>query len=259
MFRDTRPRVDPSLNASPKTSVDKRSDRIRAMFASIAHRYDLMNHLLSLNIDRRWRRFTIRKAPAKPGSCVLDVCTGTGDLALGYANSAENLRIVGVDFCPEMLNVARAKQQRRQADVTFLEADAQALPFADGEFDVVTCAFGLRNVADTRRGLEEMVRVLRPGGTLAILEFSRPRFAPLRWLYLAYFKHLLPRVGQSVARNDHDAYEYLPQSVMQFPDGRDMAGLLESVGLTDVRLHPLTFGIATLYRGTKLDAGKTGT
>lgn len=222
------------------------------MFAGIAGRYDLLNHLLSLNVDRRWRKYTLRKAPPRNGHAVLDVCTGTGDLALGYAKSGvANLRVVGVDFCTEMLAIARKKQARLGHAVTFQEADAQALPFNDDEFDIVTCAFGLRNVADTRRGLEEMARVARVGGTVAILEFSRPKIAPLRWLYLAYFKHLLPRVGQSLSKNDHAAYEYLPQSVMEFPDGQEMANLMTSVGMANVRIDPLTFGIATLYLGTK--------
>jgi demethylmenaquinone methyltransferase/2-methoxy-6-polyprenyl-1,4-benzoquinol methylase len=222
------------------------------MFGSIAPRYDLLNHVLSLNIDKRWRKYTLHKAPPRDGYAVLDVCTGTGDLALAFARfGAKNLRVVGVDFCAEMLDIAKKKQARLGESVTFQEADAQALPFANEEFDIVTCAFGLRNVADTRRGLEELARVARAGGTVAILEFSRPKIAPLRWLYLAYFKHLLPRVGQSLAKNDHAAYEYLPQSVMEFPDGQEMADLMTSVGLTNIRVDPLTFGVATLYLGTK--------
>lgn len=240
-----------SINTATTPAVNKQGDRVRAMFASIARRYDLLNHLLSLNIDKRWRAFTIRTVPPKANADVLDVCTGTGDLALGYAAKEPTAKVVGLDFCPEMLEVAKEKNDRVKAHVTFGEGDATALPVESNRYDIVTCSFGLRNVSDTMRGIEEMVRAARPGGKVAILEFSRPRIPILRWLYLAYFKHLLPRIGQSVSKNDHSAYEYLPQSVLQFPDGEELAVMLRERGLEDVRFYPLTLGIATLYVGTK--------
>jgi demethylmenaquinone methyltransferase/2-methoxy-6-polyprenyl-1,4-benzoquinol methylase len=235
--------------------VDKRGDRVRAMFASIASRYDLLNHVLSLNIDKAWRRFTVKTLAPAPSVDVLDVCTGTGDLAIAFAQAQPSARITGLDFCPPMLDVARQKNDRQHFSITFGEADAMALPVEADSFDIVTCAFGLRNIADTRQGLGEMVRVARPGGRVAILEFSRPRVPVLRWLYLAYFKYLLPRIGQAVSKNDHAAYEYLPASVMTFPDGQEMLDLMSEMGLHTTVQHPLTLGIATLYIGVKPPAG----
>ncbi len=232
-------------------AVDKRGERVRAMFASIAGRYDLLNHLLSLNIDKSWRAFTIRKLSPVAGQRILDVCTGTGDLALGFASAAPGATVVGLDFCPEMLDIARQKNQRASNQVEFGDGDATKLPVESNAFDIVTCAFGLRNVSDTVGGIDEMVRAAKSGGKVGILEFSKPRVSFLRWCYLAYFKYLLPRIGQSVAKNDHGAYEYLPASVLAFPDGPEMIELLGKRGLKDVVGYPLTFGIATLYVGTK--------
>lgn len=237
----------------PPTDVDKRGERVRAMFGSVARRYDLLNHVLSLNIDRLWRRFCVKTVPANhPTAPILDVCTGTGDLALAYAKATKGrISVIGCDFCHEMLTVAERKVNHRRANVTLLEADAQCLPFANDLFQVVTVAFGLRNVCDTDAGIREMIRVCMPNGQVAILEFSRPRLPILKSLYLLYFRQILPRIGQSVAPNDHDAYNYLPNSVMEFPDGEAMVSLLESHGLRDVVAYPLTLGIATLYVGTK--------
>jgi demethylmenaquinone methyltransferase/2-methoxy-6-polyprenyl-1,4-benzoquinol methylase len=221
------------------------------MFASIASRYDLLNHLLSLNIDKSWRSFTIRKLAPEPGQRILDVCTGTGDLALGFAAAARGASVEGLDFCPEMLEIARQKNDQLSAGVRFGDGDATRLPVESNAFDIVTCAFGLRNVSDTVQGIDEMVRAAKPGGRVGILEFSKPRVPILRWCYLAYFKYLLPRIGQSVSKNDHGAYEYLPASVLAFPDGPTMVELLSTRGLTEVAAYPLTFGIATLYVGTK--------
>lgn len=235
-------------------SVDKSGARVRAMFASIAGRYDLLNHLLSLNIDKLWRRFTIRTVPPEPGVPVLDCCTGTADLALAYHEAARGASpVLGADFCHEMLVLGNEKVRRAKAQdlVTLIEGDTQRLPLPSDTFGVVTVAFGLRNVADTVRGIDEMIRVARPGGKVAILEFSRPRGPVLGRLYLAFFRHVLPRVGQALAPNQYDAYAYLPNSVLQFPDGQAMLDLLGARGLVDLKLHPLTFGVATLYVGTK--------
>lgn len=224
------------------------------MFASIARRYDLLNHLLSLNIDRSWRRFTTKTVPPEPGVPVLDCCTGTADLALAYDRAAAGgSPVVGSDFCRPMLEIGLVKVHKAGADgrITLIEGDTQRLPLPDDTFGVVTVAFGLRNVADTALGIDEMVRVARPGGKVAVLEFSRPKGPILGRLYLAFFRKILPRVGQALAPNEQDAYEYLPSSVLQFPDGQTMLDLLASRGLTELRQHPLTFGIATLYVGTK--------
>src|SRR4051794_16810567 len=228
------------------------------MFASIARRYDLLNHLLSLNIDKSWRRFTTRTVPPEPGVPVLDCCTGTADLAIEYHRAGGGRSpVVGSDFCHEMLKIGVEKVRKAKAEgaVALIEGDTQRLPLPDDSFGVVTVAFGLRNVADTVRGIDEMVRVARPGGKVAILEFSRPRGPILGRLYLAFFQHVLPRVGQTIAPNSYDAYSYLPASVLQFPDGREMLDLLASRGLSDLRQYPLTFGIATLYVGTKPPVG----
>ena len=234
--------------------LDKREARIRTMFGNIAGCYDLLNHLLSLNVDRYWRWRTTRLAPPAGDGPILDVCTGTGDLALAYDRAAgRRLPIVGADFCLPMLLPARAKTQRRGAAgrIRYVEADAQRLPFPDDTFQLTAVAFGLRNVTDTDRGLAEMVRVTRPGGRVAILEFSRPRHWLFGGLYRAYFRWVLPAVGQLISRSREQAYEYLPASVLEFPDGEALAEKLRGHGLTEVRWHPLTFGIATLYVGTK--------
>ena len=235
-------------------SLDKSGPRVRRMFGTIARRYDFLNHFLSLNIDRSWRTFTTKTVPPEPGVPILDCCTGTADLAIAYDKAAKGKTpIVGADFCRPMLEIGRRKIDKINAGgrIVLAEGDAQALPALDDTFGIVCVAFGLRNVADTNRGIDEMIRVARPGGKVAILEFSRPTTPLLGRLYLLFFKHLLPKIGQSIAPNGDDAYNYLPRSVLRFPDGAEMVSLLESRGLIEVIAHPLTFGAATLYVGTK--------
>ena len=236
--------------------LDKREDRIRRMFGQIAPWYDFLNHALSLNVDRGWRERTTRLVPPAPADAgpILDLCTGTGDLALAYDRAAKGgVPIVGADFCAPMLERAAAKAGRAGAGsrVRFVGADAQALPFADDTFQLVAVAFGLRNVTDTDRGLAEMVRVTRPGGRVAVLEFSRPRNPVIGRLYTFYFRHVLPRVGQLLSRSRENAYRYLPESVLRFPDYEQLTAKMEAHGLTAVRYRPLTCGIATLYVGVK--------
>jgi demethylmenaquinone methyltransferase/2-methoxy-6-polyprenyl-1,4-benzoquinol methylase len=224
------------------------------MFGRIAPRYDLLNHLLSLNIDKYWRWRTTRLVPVEGRGPILDLCTGTGDLALAYDRAAAaQVAIVGADFCHEMLLPAVKKTDRRGAStrIRYLEADAQRLPFADDTFQIVSVAFGLRNVTDTDRGLAEMVRVTQPGGRVAILEFSRPQHWLFGRMYRFYFRRLLPWIGQMVSHSQDNAYHYLPASVMEFPDGAALGERLRVHGLTEVRWYPFTFGIATLYVGTK--------
>jgi demethylmenaquinone methyltransferase/2-methoxy-6-polyprenyl-1,4-benzoquinol methylase len=234
--------------------LDKRETRIRRMFGAIAPTYDLLNHLLSLNIDHYWRRRTTRLVPPQGDGPILDLCTGTGDLALAFDRAAGGqVPIIGADFCHEMLVLACQKTNKKQASdrVRYLEADAQRLPFPDHYFQITTVAFGLRNVTDTDRGLAEMVRVTRSGGRVAILEFSQPRGKLFGRLYRFYFRQVLPRIGQAVSRSKDNAYRYLPASVLEFPDGEALAERLRRHGLTEVRWYLLTFGIATLYVGTK--------
>lgn len=225
------------------------------MFGQIAPRYDLANHVLSFNTDRYWRWRTVRRVPLRDRRPVLDVCTGTGDLALAYARRAKarGVEVVGTDFCPEMIALARQKARRaglsRQA--RFLVADTLALPFESEQFQVVTVAFGIRNVADLQRGLAEMTRVCGPGGRVAVLEFSLPRGRLWGAVYRWYFKHVLPRLGQLIARNGFDAYHYLPASVEQFTPVEEMCRRMEQTGLVNVEAVPLTGGVATLYVGSK--------
>ena len=249
----------PSPSDAAET-VDKCNSRVREMFRQIAPRYDAMNHLLSLNIDRYWRWRAVRRLRMEPGSAgvdgaaVLDTCTGTGDLAIAIAHRApESVDVVGSDFCHAMLEIARDKRVNGQPSdrIGFLEADSQSLPFPEDNFQCVTVAFGLRNVADTDQGLREMTRVCRPGGQVMVLEFSSPRLWGLRQAYGFYFRSVLPRIGQWFARNDKSAYKYLPESVGQFPDGQALADRMTAAGLVDVRFTPLTFGVATIYEGTK--------
>lgn len=234
--------------------VDKSSNRIRRMFGEIAPRYDFLNHLLSLGIDLHWRRQTVRRVRPEGTAPILDLCAGTGDLALAYFHRGETQApIVAADFCPEMLAIGRQKALRAGAAerITFVEADAQQLPFPDDQFQIVSVAFGLRNAADTNRALREMVRVCRGEGRVAVLEFSLPRRQPLRGLYNWYFRHVLPRIGGIFARSADQAYDYLPSSVGEFPSGQALAEMLQAAGLEQVEFTPLTFGVATLYVGRK--------
>lgn len=233
--------------------LDKKEVRIRRMFGEIAPRYDLLNHVLSLNVDRYWRRTTTQLVPPAGTAPILDLCTGTGDLAIAYHHAARGgLPIVACDFCHPMLVQAVEKTaKKRISSITYVEADSQQLPFPDSTFQIVTVAFGLRNVTDFRRGLAEMARVVQPGGRVAILEFSKPRHWFFGRMYRFYFRHILPRVGQMCSRSRDSAYEYLPASVMQFPDYDDLLKEMEAVGLRQTHYYSLTMGIATLYVGTK--------
>lgn len=235
------------------TVVDKSDTRVREMFGQIAPKYDRMNHLLSMNVDRYWRWWTVRKLAPNGQEPILDLCTGTGDLAIAFRKYTRGkVSVTGADFCRPMLDIADQKKARAKLDnLTFVEADTQNLPFPSDQFQIVSVAFGLRNVADTDRGLREMTRVARPGGKVAVLEFTSPRYQPLKGLYGWYFRNVLPRIGQMLARNDRDAYNYLPESVGQFPQYEALAERMQAAGLSQVKFYPLTFGIATLYIGVK--------
>lgn len=234
-------------------TVDKSNQRVQEMFGEIAGRYDFLNRLLSMGVDQYWRWRTSKRVKPTGTAPILDLCAGTGDLAFSFAKRAGNSTpVVAADFCHEMLVIGEAKREKRKlAQVQFVQADAQHLPFPDDMFQVVSVAFGLRNVADTDQGLREMTRVCRPGGHVAVLEFSHPRWQPFKSVYGWYFSRVLPRVGQLLSRNRSEAYVYLPKSVGEFPEGEALAEKMRAAGLCDMEIRPLTFGIATLYVGVK--------
>ena len=234
--------------------VDKSEARVRRMFGEIAERYDFLNHLLSLGIDKYWRWRTVRRVPPVGEAPVLDLCTGTGDLAIAYFKAGGGRTpVVGCDFCHEMLVLGERKRGRIAGGerILLVEGDAQRLPLESDYFQIVSVAFGLRNVTDTDRGLAEMARVCQPGGKVAVLEFSMPRRQPFRAVYGWYFRNILPRIGQLLSRSRESAYNYLPESVGAFPSGEALAERMRAAGLVDIELCPLTLGVATLYVGTK--------
>jgi demethylmenaquinone methyltransferase/2-methoxy-6-polyprenyl-1,4-benzoquinol methylase len=233
--------------------LDKKEARIRRMFGDIAPWYDLLNHLLSFNVDRYWRWRTTRLVPASGNAPILDLCTGTGDLALAYHRADGQVPIIASDFCHPMLVRAIAKTAKRRAidRIQIVEADAQTLPFPDNTFQIATVAFGLRNVTDFRRGLTEMTRVVQPGGRVAILEFSKPRHWLFGPAYRFYFRHVLPKIGQWFSHSRDSAYQYLPASVLEFPDYEALLAEMGRHGLNDLKYHSMTFGISTLYVGVK--------
>lgn len=229
--------------------------RVRAMFARIAGRYDLLNHLLSANIDKHWRRRVARLLSAQlstPNARILDVACGTGDLSLTL-KAAGPARVTGLDFCRPMLEVAARKTGPGRARVPLIEGDALSLPFAAGAFDAVTIAFGLRNLASVEGGLGELLRVLKPGGRAAILEFSQPVVPGFRALFQFYFNQVLPRIG-GVVSGSRGAYEYLPDSVTRFPDQARLARMMREVGFGDVTYQNLTGGIAAIHTGVRPSA-----
>ena len=234
-----------------KTAPDKTPDRIAGMFDAIAPRYDLLNHVLSAGIDKRWRARAIRSLHLTGRETLLDVCTGTADVAL-QARTDGAARVVGVDFAGGMLSLGQRKVEAagEASRITLIRGDAMRLPARDGSADAVTVAFGIRNVQRPEVACAELARTLRPGGRLAILEFGVPRIPGLSAFYLWYFTHVLPRIGRAVSGHNA-AYSYLPASVGTFPRPREFMGILTAAGFTGVRADPLTFGIVYLYTATK--------
>jgi demethylmenaquinone methyltransferase/2-methoxy-6-polyprenyl-1,4-benzoquinol methylase len=219
------------------------------MFGRIAKRYDLLNHLLSGNVDKRWRRIVsarVREKLSSKNAHVLDVACGTGDLSLALFDIT-GARVVGTDFCRPMLELAASKTANR---IPLIEGDALNLPFRDGSFEVVTIAFGLRNLASVEGGLAELRRVLKPGGWVAVLEFSKPANAILRPLFGLYFTKALPLMGGLIS-GSRSAYSYLPASVQKFPDQTQLSLLMEQAGLEQVQFENLTGGIAALHMGRR--------
>ena len=234
------------------TKLTEKGRAIRQMFDDIAPRYDLLNRLLSFGVDRRWRRVAVRQLAIPPHGRVLDVATGTGDVALEIARQTDpSVRIVGADFTQGMLVRGREKVAAsvQRGRIELVNAPCEALPHPDGSFDGVTIAFGIRNVVDRERGLREMARVTKPGGRVVILEFATPRNRLFRPVYLFYFHRLLPRLGGLLSRRS--AYQYLPESVQEFPDRETFLGMMAAAGLVALRCIDLTGGIAAIYVGEK--------
>lgn len=234
-----------------KEDPGAKKQQVARMFNRISGRYDFLNHFLSLGIDILWRKKAIRLLKDKHPKQILDVATGTGDFAI-EALALDPDRVIGVDISEGMLDVGRAKLTQRKLDkrIELRTGDSENLPFEDNIFDAVIVAFGVRNFENLEAGLKEMHRVLKPGGTVVILEFSKPSKFPMKQLYNAYFTAILPTVGRLISRDD-SAYRYLPESVQAFPDGKDFLNVLSGTGFKNPKCDPLTFGISSLYWGSK--------
>lgn len=246
---------DAELATNPHAHAEK-AGKVRGMFGAIAGHYDLNNRLHSFGRDQAWRKFAVRRADLKPTDRVLDVACGTGDLTKAFADALERMGrkkegaeapVVGLDFTPEMLDVAR---ERKMTPLTeYIEGDAMDLPFADGSFDVVSIAFGIRNVSRPEVALGEFRRVLRPGGRLIVLEFGKPGFAPIRWGNDFYCNVIMPRTATLISRDKSGAYKYLPRSVETFLTKDQMIERMTAAGFEGVEAKGLTFGVCVCYRG----------
>ncbi len=232
--------------------ITPKGEQIRSMFGAIAPRYDFLNRLLSLGIDRRWRRVAVGLVRCGNRGRVLDVATGTGDLALAIAaRTPPEVLIAGIDFTPEMVAIGREKvaASPHAGRIELAVAACEEIPYPDGSFDSVTIAFGIRNVVDRPRGLAEMCRILKPGGNAVILEFSTPVFPLFKALYGWYFLKVLPAIGGLFSQKS--AYQYLPDSVLEFPSRQEFKGLMARAGFKNITHRDLTLGIATIYCGDK--------
>ena len=228
-----------------------KKEMVRAMFDDISPKYDFLNHFLSLGIDRGWRRKLVKILAERNPGAVLDVATGTGDLAIAVAGGCK-ARINGIDIAEKMLEIGSRKVVAAGLDdrISFRRGDAEKIPFSDGTFDAVTVAFGVRNFEDLPQGLREMRRVMRPGGLMLVLEFSHPERFPVRQLYGFYSRFIIPAAGKLISGHSA-AYRYLPESVAAFPSGKRFLDIMEETGLKNVRQIPLTMGIASIYAGEK--------
>jgi demethylmenaquinone methyltransferase/2-methoxy-6-polyprenyl-1,4-benzoquinol methylase len=228
-----------------------KKQQVADMFDNISHKYDFLNHFLSLGIDIRWRKKGIKLLKDIQPKQILDIATGTGDFAI-EALKLNPDHVTGVDISEGMLNVGREKLKKRKLDdkITLTSGDSENLPFEDNKFDAIIVAFGVRNFENLEKGLSEMFRVLRPGGKVVVLEFSKPKSFPFKQLYNFYFKNILPTLGKTISK-DNAAYTYLPESVKSFPDGKDFTSILDKLGFKDTVCKPLTLGISSIYTGIK--------
>ncbi len=234
------------------TKLTDKGRGIRDMFDRIAPRYDLLNRVLSLGIDRRWRHFAVRQLEIPSGGMVLDIATGTGDVALEIGRQTDDsVKIVGSDFTQGMLVIGRDKiaSSPFRDRILLVNAPCEAMPHPDCIFDGITIAFGIRNVVDRQQGLCEMARVLKPGGRAVILEFATPRNRCFRAVYYFYFRRVLPWLGGLFSQRS--AYQYLPDSVLEFPDREAFKGMMEQAGFADIKIFDLTGGIAAVHVGTR--------
>ena len=233
-----------------KDSLSKK-DQVAKMFNNISRRYDFLNHLLSLGIDKMWRKRAIGILHSLHPKTILDVATGTGEFAL-QALELNPDKIIGIDISDGMLDMGRKKIIAKNvgSKIELMHGDSENIPFKENKFDAVTVAFGVRNFENLKRGLQEIFRVLKPGGMVVVLEFSKPAKFPFKQVYNFYFKFILPKIG-SIISHDKAAYTYLPKSVEAFPDGEDFLRILNHVGFKNTQCSSLTFGISSIYIGTK--------
>lgn len=241
-----------SNNVTPYESTDSKKEQISTMFDRIAPKYDLLNRVLSLGVDQYWRGCLIRHLKSYAPQKILDLATGTGDVALAAAARLQPEHILGIDISTKMLDIGKEKANRKGLDkvIEYREGDAENLGESDNTFDAVTVAFGVRNFENTLIGLKECYRVLKPGGVLAILEFTTPTLFPFKQLYHTYFKYVLPLVGR-ITSKDPKAYTYLFESVQAFAQGKDFLVLLDQAGFTKEKYKKLTLGICALYTAEK--------
>ena len=234
-----------------KENTDNKKKQVAQMFNNISARYDFLNHLLSMGIDKLWRKKAISLLKNRPVKDLLDIASGTGDFALAGLKLNPQ-RIIGSDISEGMLNVGKEKINKKglQDIITFELGDAEDIKHPDHSFDAITVGFGVRNFENLEKGLSEMHRVLRANGQVAILEFSKPRHFPIKQFYNFYFLNILPLIGKMVSK-DASAYTYLPESVQEFPDGTDFINIMKEVGYRNVKQYPVTFGIASIYWGEK--------
>jgi demethylmenaquinone methyltransferase/2-methoxy-6-polyprenyl-1,4-benzoquinol methylase len=228
-----------------------KKQQVADMFDNISPKYDFLNHFLSLGIDIRWRKKGIKLLKEIQPKQILDIATGTGDFAI-EALKLNPDHVIGVDISEGMLNVGREKLKKRKLDdrITLTSGDSENLPFEDNKFDAIIVAFGVRNFENLEKGLSEMFRVLRPGGKVVVLEFSKPKSFPFKQLYNFYFKNILPTLGKTISK-DNSAYTYLPESVKSFPDGKAFTSILDKLGFKQTVCKPLTLGISSIYTGIK--------